>query len=244
MKHITLAFVLAALCGCRNEVPYTTAASKAISVAIDRSDPRILRCNAGPLLQLFNCVNQPDSEGWLHITGISDQQYNEDYTIHLLSAAITEQNAVEDVQSRKKYILSFYDSVEHVVQHFYKTFDTTDSNSKSEIFATVCRELEWLREKPAKQKILILLSDILENSELTNSYITATPKNVSSLVSAFEATGVLPDKLKGYTIFIVNVPKNASEDSKFSVMVTVFRHLFEVRGAKVIVQQNSQNFAL
>lgn len=242
MKQLIVVLLAVAFCCCRDEHPADNQTAKAIAVVIDRTDKRILHCEPIPVLQLFDCVNQPDSGAWLQLTGISDQQYNPEITLHLLPGSVTARTGTEDPQARNRYIRSFYDSATQAIRQFYSTFDTTESNTRSEVFTTVARAIRWLGTKPGRDKRILIFSDLLEFSNLANAY-SATPERISALVHIFNATGLLPPRLSGYTIYVINVPKNKVESEFFAIQVEVYRHLFEERGATFIVQTTNQLYA-
>jgi len=241
--YIIFAFAIFCLAGCStNQKTSNKRMSIAVSVMPDFTDKRLLWPTVGPILPMFDFKNNADAEAWLHVRPITDKQYNTDYVVHIPPGSVSELTNTDDPQHRNRCVVSFYDSVRQVFEDVYKRFDTTKGYGNSEIFASICGELQWLQNTHATRKTLIIFSNLLENSGIISAYTSATATNVPAIIQKFIAANVLPDHLQGFRIFIVHASLTMSEDSKYAVMVSVYKQLLESRGAIVTVQANNQNY--
>jgi len=231
--------------GCKADEVSIKPPAAVVGVLIDKTDSQVLECTPRPILALLNCAHQPDSAAWIHLSSISSKKFNEESAIRLPSSDETERANNEDPQARKRVILKFYDSTIKMFNSFYVGLANQRTGElHSEIFAAICRELQWIKDRKCstKSNYLIAYSDLLEHSELANSYKEASAANIDALVKKFENTRLMPDDLAGFTIFIVHISKTDIEDAKFSVMQEAYQDLLVKRGAKLIVQTNNQNY--
>jgi hypothetical protein len=97
-------------------------------------------------------------------------------------------------------------------------------------------------------QILLVFSDQQENSELFSCYTKANQlllhKSPDKVAKHLDSFHLLPENLKGYTIFFVYQPKTREEDQKYLEMITVYKMLLEPRGATVTIQASNNSYTL
>jgi hypothetical protein len=124
-----------------------------------------------------------------------------------------------------------------------------DSSSKeaigrekhSVIYRTLVQELNHLAEIKADEKINIIYSDMLENSDDANFYsesgLSELKQNPRSVIERLQKK--LPLKnLKGVKIYIVYSPKSYEAEQQFNYVISMYRTMLESKGAEVIVGAN------
>lgn len=193
---------------------------------------------------MFDFKSNTNEAAQLHLRPITDKRFNADYVVRIPSGTAPDANKDDDPQYRNRSIVSFYDGVQKVFATMYRQLDTTKEFGNSEIFVAIADELHWLETTHATKKVLLVYSNLIENSSLLSAYTIATKENIPIIVKRLTATGLLPNQLHGYTIFFVTAPLTTAEDTKYGVMLSVYTQLLESRGAKVVVQSNNQNYLL
>ena len=120
----------------------------------------------------------------------------------------------------------------------------TAGRTHSSIYLPVAEELVRLSNSNAERKVLILYSDLMENTPELSFYNPRTFADLGTspdkVKSKLLAEAKLPD-LTGITIHIVHEPKNAKDDATFRRVSEFFRQMFEAQGAEVSVSANLAN---
>lgn len=246
MKKILLVLFLY---GCACQEQNSLSHSTQVSVITDCTDPHALLPVAEPLLGLYEFEKDKDREARFRICSVTDKQLNPASEVHLPDAETTDRNnSLDEPYYREKHILAFYDDIRKMLSHF-TTVPSSDSSLKhSEIFYSVAHELQLLEKSQADRRILLVFSDLQENSLVFNSYSIAgreqLRKRPMDIVNIFRDTQLLPDSLTGITIFFVFQPKSRDEDQVYGAMTGVYTRLLEERGAKITIQATNTNYAL
>lgn len=215
--------------------------SIAITVIADVTDPKLIWLKAEPILPLYQFNKNPNAEAWFRLTTITDKQINPVFNYHLPKAAEAEQfNNYGDEQFRKKNILAFYEKIKSSIDTFYKMFDTTASLSHSECFATIATELTKLQNLPARMKLLIVYSDLLERSvfDAYEHIENATPQEIAGILLKQHS---IPATLKEIEVIVVYQPSTRKEDQQVVKMLSAYKNIIESRGGLLKVQA-SQSF--
>lgn len=243
-QRIIFAFTLLCIAGCDTQPNTGKETSVAISVLPDFTDKRGLWPTPGPILSVFDFKSNSNEAAQLHLRPITDKRFNADYVVPIPSGTAPDANKDDDPQYRNRCIVSFYDSVQNAFATMYRKLDTTREFGNSEIFVAIADELHWLEASHTTKKVLLVYSNLIENSSLLSAYTVDTKESIPIIVKRLTATGLLPNQLLGYTIVFVNAPLTTAEDAKYGVMLTVYKQVLESRGAKVVVQSNNQNYLL
>ena len=218
-----------------------------VGVIVDITDPHSLLPIADPILKLYQFDISKNTEASFEICSLTDKHLNPDIEYHLPEGSITEKNNTgDDPQYREKLVLSFYDKIKQAISSFDSASNVDTSLGHSECFATIAENLRGLNRKKAETNLLIVFSDLQENSEIFNCYPKANQellqRRPNKVMEIFNNTHLLPDSLKGIKIFFVYEPHNREEDQRFNAIAEIFRVLLESRGAEVRIQANDNNF--
>jgi len=214
--------------------------SEIIAIVADVTNKRLIWPSATATLSMFRCDEQPDEACTFILTAISNKQINPVFSCILPDATTTEKrNYNDDAQFRKKCILTFYHQIGNAYRNFYSMFDTTQTLDHSEVFATLSSTLHELVADSSDEKILVMYSDLLEKSSYGNAYTNFTRLPVSTIAERFNATGLLPNSLKGITVVVVYNTTGRADDARFIRMYSAYKLLLEQRGAIVKEQANN-----
>jgi hypothetical protein len=243
MKQSTIYLLLLCFISCR-DTQETQPASVAITVLNDITDPRQIQPNAEFPLALLGLDIHKENEVHFKITSTTDMVLNPSREVNLQSLIVTEkENVNDDPYYREKCVLSFYTQVKEAIKENIGGKERTNTYKHSECFRTICREIIELQKQKSAKSILIVYSDLQENSDIANVY-GKKGIDTSSVKKAFTKTKQLPDSLNGLTVYFVFQPMDREEDKKFISIYALYEKLLLERGARVILQTNNKNVTL
>jgi len=166
-----------------------------------------------------------------HLLNLSDVSYGKE-----TGASLTDANQwLSNVLERKREVLGF----QKELSRLFTVMQTVPEGKKqSSLYLPIANELTALHESTAHRKILILASDLMENTAAISFYSPATIKLLQtkqdSITSALERIQSLPD-LRGIEIYLVYYPKTPEEDSRYQLISAFYKNLFEKKGATVSI---------
>lgn len=241
MKNIILSPVIIFWfysCNVKPEPDKQQTYSTSLSVVIDVTDPRIYWPDANNLLQIYHCKETPDAECLFRLKTISDVRLTPIVTYRLADVrSMKMENTEDDPQFRNKNINAFYTTVRNALADFYTKTDTSRSLDNSECFRSIVDELRFLTESKSNDRTLVVTGDLMEHSDLLNSY-TASLSDTKAIADKLNKGYPVPENLKGITIIFLFNPKNREEDKTYSQMIEVYRSILEPTGAEIKVQAN------
>lgn len=219
----------------------TTESSKNISAVIDITDNDAIFPESKSVIKLFGFDKGRDKEAWFRISTVTDRQLNSAMEYHLPDAKELEKNNIQDdPYYRDKQIIAFQSAIRNTIASFNSTNKKNTTLPNSECFATICNELQLMKKKGATENILLVYSNLYENSDIFNSYTKENMKllkdSPEKVAEIFNKTNLLPDSLEGYTIYFIYQPRTREDDKKYMAMVRVYKLLLEPRGAKIVAQ--------
>lgn len=241
MKTIVKAIILSTLLYSCHKGETTTEPTKNISAVIDITDNDAIFPESKSVIKLFGFDTVRGGEAWFRISTVTDRLLNPAIEHHLPDSKETEKNNIQDDPNyRDKLIISFQAAIRKTIASFNSTNKKDTTLSNSECFATICNELQLMKKRGAKDNILLVYSNLYENSDFFNSYTKENIKiimdSTEKVVNIFNETGLLPNSLNGYTIYFIYQPGSREGDKKYMAMVEVYKLLLEPRGAKIVVQ--------
>jgi hypothetical protein len=214
-----------------------------ISVIRDVTDPHILQPDANSVLDLINLSEYRNAAVNFRYREISDRVLVPTVTLHLADESVTRrQNRKNEALYREKVILNLYTGIR-------KTLNKADTSRSisfkdhSECYKAIASEISLLAGSTSNNRILLVFSNLFENSTLLNIYsqdnsdlLIQDPAKIADL---FEKAQLLPENLKGIRVFFVFQPVTREEDFLFLKMAEVYKKLLEARGALVQVQASN-----
>ena len=241
--YIILPLLLLCSCSSKNKVPQKTIC---VSALVDLTDHRQLYPNWSGILPLFNLSIDENSEAQFRLCTITDRELNPDIEINLPGGIESEKdNSEDDPDYRKKLITQFFGSIRKAINDFNFKNEHDSSLGFSECFKTISGQLQYLTQKKQDKAVLLIFSDLKENSAIFNCYTEAGRKHLitdsENVIRLFEKTKLLPDNLNNISVFFIYNPISREDDIEFMAMVKVYKKLLQARGAKVKVQADNIN---
>lgn len=235
-------------CSCRedeNEVRQ----SIYISTIVDITDLHLLHPDPKAILRLYGFDIDKSKAASFRISAVTDKQLNPTLEYFLPDNNSTEKhNSQDDPYYREKLVVAFYENIRNAVTQFNSVHHNDSSLRHSECFSTICNELHLMQKKGTTKNILLIFSDLQEKSNIIDSYSKANQskpyKSPDKIAEIFNNVHLLPDNLKGYSIFFVYLPKDRIDDQKYRKMTTVYKMLLEPRGATVTIQATNNSYSL
>ena len=217
----------------------------AISIVMDTTDYHKLFPIADPILALYEFDDNINTEAYFRLSCISDKQLTPVTEFHLESGDETEKKNKHRISNfRENHVLIFYDKIRNTITSF-SSLDTAIQSDYSECYRTIVNETKWLMEKTAGKKVLIIYSDLMENSDLYNFYemnISTQVFEKEKVISTLDSVFALPDHLIGLEVYLVFQPKDRLEDARYQATSKLYKEMFESRGAMVKIQSNNDNY--
>ena len=233
---------LLSLDSCKNDL-HERVSYMDISVIRDITDPHVLQPNANSILALYNLSENKSADVNFRYCEILDKVLVPAVDLHLPDEAVTNrQNKKNEPLYRERIILNFYDTIRKTLSPSYINSDSSFKDY-SECYKTISGELSLLFQSKSSNRVLLIFSNLFENSEILNIYIEKT-KNLllqkpGKIAEQFEKYNLLPERLNGIKVFFVFQPITRAEDLLYLQIVSEYRRLLESRGAIVKVQANN-----
>lgn len=213
---------------CESE-PY----AHAVSQIVDRTDTFLSQPDSQSTKKMFSGKSLWEGNHFRLLTA-SDVDYNAVYETKLPP----ECSYFSNVYERKRKTNQFYMGIEDALA---KVLSEPVGKPRSSVYAPIAHELNLLSEKNAKRKILVVYSDLAENTPLLSFYRAETLKqlkdNPDSILEVLEKQIPLPN-LKGIEIYFIYKPKDEKDNEQFRIVSGFFKEFFESRGAKVEISAN------
>lgn len=215
-----------------------------ITTILDITDQNKVLPDAEAIIKLYEFNSDKNIEAGFKICTLTDKQLNPDKSLHLSDGSITEKDNIQDDPSyREKLIVSFYDAIRKAVADLITANKGVPPLHNSECFRTISTEIQAMINNHAEKNILLVFSDLQENSELFNCYKKSNQellhKKPTQVSRIFEDAHLLPKDLRFIKIYFVFAPGNREEDKMYMGMIEVYKKLLEPRGATIIVQANN-----
>ena len=204
--------------------------STEVYLLYDVTDPEIAKPDPGQILSLYHFESVYNG-GVFHLTKVTDVTYNP-----MLEAGIAPANKwLSNELERGKQVDQFKGQV-------LKIIDTASNDSalrtNSSIYLPISTALSELSTSKTQRKILLVYSDLMENTlqmsfykKETFSLLQSNPQKISYY---FLSQSNLPSLL-GIEVQLIYQPKDNSDDQRYQLVAGFFKKMLEGRGAKVTV---------
>jgi hypothetical protein len=224
-------------CGSRESEQET---SMQITAMVDITDKRIVLPDAETILSLCDLKGDKEKEVMFRLTTMTDKLLNPAVEERLLSGSITEKdNQFDDPDYREKQVLDFYKKVRQLADTFTVHNIEDSTLPQSECFRSIVQELSRMKEQHRDKSVMVVYSDLGENSDLLRVYDSASFKllltNPDSILRRFEATKLMPDNLSGFTVLFIFQPPDKEADNICNKMAMIYKKMIEARGGKVLL---------
>jgi len=204
------------------------------SVLIDKTDSFLVKPDATEILALSHIQDDKFKTVRLRIQSVSNVNYNPITSLELPAAIPLLSNPTErdtealDFINRTKSKIDSINTLPAGLQH-------------SSIYLNVIGEVNKMAAIEGNQKIVIVYSDLLENSPLFNMYNTKQQRllktNLISVKAAF-LKALKPVCLKGIQVYFIFRPRTDAENDRFALIVNLYKTILEESGASVFIGGN------
>ncbi len=217
------------LYGCAMNQTYPIAES----VLIDKTDTFLAKPDAEMIKGQYKANGA--WEGYLlRVSTISDIDYNYTWEIKISP----ECQLLSNIYDRKDELAIFNSGIDSAFKEV--EVSPTGKNSSS-IYEPIIRELTLLKGQSSKRKILIVYSDLMEYSALSNFYDAQTIDGLKTrpdeFEMLFEKTMPVPDltDIEAYFIF---QPGDSLQSRQFETVSRFYKNLLIKHGASVTIAAN------
>lgn len=215
--------------GCKKDLPlFNTTAF----ILIDRTDGIPPTPTGKDLVNLAELDRNPFNGAQIALNILSDIEHGKWDLINIES-----ENELSGNRTRRKL----------QIQAFERKLDTAIQNTRdtafkitnhSIIYKPVAESLEKLKQVSSAKKVLIIASNLYENSSLS-FYSTHTlacmKKDPKKIYQLLEEEAPLPD-LTGIQIIFLNKPKSYKDNNNYSIVSGFYKKWFESKNAQVSIQ--------
>ncbi|RPH33015.1 MAG: hypothetical protein EHM93_06795 [Bacteroidales bacterium] len=228
MKRIITAIVvvtaIALLVACTSQSPEVTE----IVVLRDITDNHLVQPNADEILTLFNPKSKWNGRVF-HFTDLTNVSYNQAMEVKLEAQNEWLSNELD----RDKEIKGFENRLTEILG---KNERETIGKDNSSVYFPIAKELNRLVQSSSAKKILLIYSDLMENTREMSFYdrgkFSLLKTNPNDVKIYFDSQVELKN-LSGITIYIIFQPKGIKEDEQFKGVSGFYKNLLESKGAEV-----------
>lgn len=223
---IILALAVILIASCTSKQPITTE----VYALQDVTDSKMIKPNVNEIIPLYNYENIYNG-GIFRLTKMTDVTYNPTTKTKIEPANQWLSNELE----RKKEISKFKDQVSEILTNADK-----DSLGRvnSSVYLPIATTLNKLSESQMHRRILLVYSDLMENTIDMSFYrkenyalLLSNPGKVQSYFEKLEKL----NSLTGIEIYLIYQPINNLDDQQYRLVSVFYKTLLENKGAKVII---------
>ena len=205
-----------------------------VMVVRDITDIQLSQPKSDDIARLFDLGNSQWNGAKFRFIDISDVSYNQTF-----EASINAENQwMGNEFDRQKKIKAFYAEMSRILNDVGK--ETIGKNNSS-VYFPIANELNKLSKSKSSKKILLIYSDLMENTDEMSFYdkekfnlLTTHP----DLIKKYFDSQVPLASLQGINIYIIFQANGTAEDEQFQVVSGFYKNLFESKGATVEISAN------
>lgn len=228
MKRILTAIVfvttIVLIVGCTAHSPEVTE----VVVLRDITDSHLVQPKAEEILTLFNSKSKWNGRVFRY-SDLTNVSYNQAKEVKLESQNEWLSNELD----RDKGIKRFISSISEIIGSNVTNAKGKDNSS---VYFPIAKALNRLSQSSSTVKILLIYSDLMENSEGMSFYderkLNLVKTNPDEVKRYFNSQGDLKN-LDGIKIYILFQPKGIKDDEQFKVVSGFYKKLLEGKGAQV-----------
>ena len=206
----------------------------AVTVMRDITDIQITQPKLSDIVSLLNLENYQWNGADVRFADITDVSYN-----HTFEASISKENHwLGNEFDRSKKVKNFYAQITQILATVEK--ESTGKNNSS-VYIPIANELKRLSQGPAQKRILLVYSDLMENTDSLSFYnktkfslIKSNPDVIQKYLTAQAPL----QKLDGIKIYLIYQPSNTGTDEEYKIVSGFYKKLFESKGATVEITAN------
>ncbi|MDC7996910.1 hypothetical protein [Gilvibacter sediminis] len=232
MKYILSLLLVATLCGC---IQNTEKPAIAITILADRTDTIIPPPQPGMVKEIVERNSDKNARVVFRFQNIGNTDYNSTYVIRSDGHSLLDNELIAQAEQQE-----FYEQIDSlIIKENGKQF----TYNTSSIFVPLAHQLRTIKNETAKQKVIVLFSDLGEISDIYNILIA---KNRSRILEDPQVVAVEIRRqlnivdLSGVQLYIVNFPKTREQNRIFSAMCAVLQEVFNDSGLEIHIGMDQQ----
>lgn len=139
---------------------------------------------------------------------------------------------------RKRQLAELGKQIDTVLNQLYAI---QEDRQGSIIFEHIVRSANELAKERVTNKVIIVQSDLLENTTRWSSYRTGDLAEIEDNPQAVERKllqGEQPGDWKQITVYLIHVPRSKEDDERYTTMARFYKRVFERYGATVSIGSN------
>ena len=222
--------ILLTACTKLNTKPDTTD----LSYIVDITDTLMAKPKPEEAISLFNLNNNQWNGSDFKLQYITNVSFNPTYEAHLEP----ENEWLSNKFQRAVKVKKFYAEIN-------KTISNTNAEAvgkdNSAVYFPIAKELNRLSQRKATTRILLIYSDLMENTDMLSFYNKWTFDQLKTKPEAIEQyfdTQMKLDNLNGIKIYLIYQPINTRQDEDYKLASGFYKKLFESKGATVEITAN------
>jgi hypothetical protein len=209
-----------------------------VRLLIDETDPQISQPEAHQILEIFGLGTNAWNGAYFEARSITDIDYTKAYSVSIPAVSFLDRQLSNDIARRK--------SVEDFSKGTVAILDTLKKDSigkrHSSVYRVIVTELnDVATENLASRKIVLVYSDLRENSSVLNLYdsntLTLLKTNPDSIANIFQKQ-VAIGNLTGVEVFLVYEPSQYIDNESYRLISGLYQNMLEGKGAKVTIAAN------
>lgn len=206
-----------------------------ITVAVDRTGSHSVSMPGRETIKQAAEVKNELWSGYLvHLVTLSDVDLNKVYEVKIEP----EFRFTANEYARKKKMENFRQELDTAID---KLLSEPAGRPSSSLYVPVMGTLERLSASKAKNKRLVVFSDLLEESSLVKfdekKTLTLLRQKPDSIAAILEKEAPVPS-LNGIEIYMIYEPVNSTDSDQHRIISNFYKKIFEQKGAKVFIGAN------
>jgi hypothetical protein len=218
--------------------PFRTPPTTDVLVLRDITDPMSQQPDTVGILSLYNLTGSNEWNGaQFHFSDLSDVSYTKEVDLSLPPANEWLSNEID----RGKEVAQFQNSVSQTLIIAEKE---PTGKQQSSLYLPISNELISLNQSSAARRVIVICSDLMENTATISFYNAGTFQKLkddpAAIAQVLEQIQPLPS-LNGIEIHLIYAPQTPEQDEAYQVVASFYRNLFEQQGATVTIGANLSN---
>ncbi len=205
-----------------------------LSEIVDITDTLIAKPKPEEAISIFNLNNNLWNGADFHLQYITNVSFNTTYEAHLEP----ENEWLSNKFQRAEKVKKFYAEINKTIAN---TNTEAVGKDNSAVYFLIAKELNRLSQSKATNRILLIYSDLMENTDILSFYNKWTFDQLKTKPEAieqyFDSQMKLPN-LSGIKIYLIYQPKNTKQDEDYKLTSSFYKRLLEEKGATVEITAN------
>ncbi len=207
----------------------TSSESTEVVIIRDITDTMAVTPNAEEITRLYGFDGDLWRGGNFRLVNLTDVSINKIFQTKIES----ENQWLSNKFKRKERLEGFYQDIEKILS---EAASEKIGKEHSSIYLPIAKELNKLSESTADNKVLLVYSDLLENTDRISFYDKSTLELLDTVPQTigkeFERQMELKN-LSGIRICLIYQPADMKQDEAYKIVSAFYKNLFESKGASV-----------